>query len=139
MGSVKLIKNAVMTMHQADNDLGSRPDPLDHLFQSLRHSKEERPDPDFYGRVIDRIQAAHDNSIWSFAQTRAVTNLALVLCSVTLLLATALLYEDSRYSNWQVNHSPSADGIASVTGSADEQRKAVLMNLVSYSVHDAER
>src|ERR1700722_14270274 len=99
------------------------------LFQSLRNSAAESPDPGFSERVMQRIQRAPPASIWSFTQSKSTSNEVFAFAALTVLLAILAVCQES--TDIMVDPEPT-DRIFPVTGSLNEQRDAVLFNIAAY-------
>jgi len=121
---------------------------LDGLLAELKAPEEVTPAPGFYARVMDRIESQRSNSIWSaFLEPIFGRRLALASGVLMLLLGAALFVPGS-----EVDDELSAQGRVSVTvnenepapvlaydtaamDGRDQDKNAVLVNLVTYQEH----
>ena len=104
------------------------------LLRSLRTTEEMDPRPGFYARVMERIEAQTDTSIWSvFLQPAFARRLAVASATLALLLGTYLIGtepgDQSRPASVVATQSASFPDDAQ---HVDQQRDAVLVNLASY-------
>ena len=103
---------------------------LDLLLAELKAPEELTPHAGFYARVMDRIESQRSKSIWSIF-TEPLFGRRLVMASglLMLILGAALFVPGSEFEDEM-----SAVGQPSVafTMPADQDKDAVLMNLVTY-------
>jgi hypothetical protein len=118
---------------------------LDRLLAGLKAPEEVCPAPGFYARVMDRIETQRTNSIWSaFLSPIFGRKLAVASCVLMLLLGAALFVPGSEVDEelWahgsstvvtvESDRAPSA--MLPIDG-PDQDKDAVLMNLVTYQEH----
>jgi len=104
------------------------------LLRSLSAGEEMDPRPGFYARVMERIEAQTDSSIWSvflqpaFARRLAVASATLALLLGTYLIGTEPGEQPGPAAVVATQSVPFADDAQHV----DQQRDAVLVNLASY-------
>lgn len=114
--------------HLSENEFSDAD--LDLLLAELKAPEEISPRPGFYARVIDRIESQRSKSIWSVF-TEPLFGRRLVVASgvLMLILGAALFVPGSEFDD-----EVAAMGQASVVISAapDQDKDAVLMNLVTY-------
>lgn len=129
-----------------DGPLGGRQiseSDLDRLLVELKAPEEVSPAPGFYGRVRDRIETQRNKSIWAvFLQPMFGRRLALASAVLMLILGGALFVPGS-----EVDDQLLAEGQGSVIvgngqsgalqpfETPDQDRNAVLVNLVTYQEH----
>jgi len=102
------------------------------LLQSLRDVEEMDPRPGFYARVMERIEAQTDLSIWSvFLQPAFARRLAVASATLAVLLGTYLISTEPGEQPG-VATAVTAQS-AQLADEAQQQRDAVLVNLASYN------
>lgn len=101
-------------------------------------SEEMEPSPGFYARVMERIEARAENSIWSvFIDSPFGKRLAYASLTLALLLGTyvvALETEDGHFSGSQPIVAEHQQQPAQMVAgdNSEQQRDAVLVNFASY-------
>jgi len=116
---------------------------LDQILDELKAPGEVCPAAGFYGRVMDRIDAQRSKSIWAvFLQPMFGRRLAVASGVLMLILGAALFVQGSEMDDQLMAESQQRvvvidDGQAAVQpiGSPDQDKNAVLVNLVTYQEH----
>ncbi len=111
------------------------------LLHTLRPARDVEPRAGFYARVIERIEAQKQNSLWSiFLEPAFGRRIAVAALSLALLMGVYLFSSESRenahagvFQTRQQIALPGEDRVAPVLGAGEEQdRGAVLVNLATY-------
>jgi anti-sigma factor RsiW len=105
------------------------------LLRKLRAPAGMEPAPGFYARVMQRIEERAKDSIWgAFIDSRFGKRLAYASLATAIALGSYVI--GSELSDGHLGGPPviaeQLGGNATVTGSLDERRDAVLVNFASY-------
>jgi hypothetical protein len=112
------------------------------MLKTLKAPAEMEPSAGFYARVMQRIEASARRSIWwvfvysPIGKRVAYVSLALSLALGTYMVAAESTDDDAVHALVQKAHGNRNHFDALVTGSADEQRAAVLANFVAHPVSE---
>jgi hypothetical protein len=105
------------------------------MLKTLRPSEEFEPTAGFYARVMQRIEATAKRSIWwVFVYSPIGKRVAYASLALTVAMGTYMITAESLDGHLTAGAMAAAQDHfdAVVTGSADEQRAAVLENFVAH-------
>ena len=108
------------------------------LLRDFKARAEMEPQPGFYARVMERIEAQGVASIWSlffespFGRRIAVASMALALLLGVYLVTTERSAEPIGIANQPAQMLPGEDQPALTLGGGTPDRDSVLVNLVTY-------
>jgi predicted anti-sigma-YlaC factor YlaD len=111
-----------------------------HLLKTLQSPAEVEPSAGFYARVMQRIEESARRSIWwVFVYSPIGKRLAYASLALSIALGTYMVTAESRDGDLTFRasaHKSRSHFDAVVSGSADEQRAAVLENFVAHPVSE---
>ena len=126
-------------MHEPGKNVGPSPNgwkaqlsdgDLDLLLAELKAPEEVSPRPGVYARVMDRIESQRSKSIWSVFTEPLFGRRLVVASGVLMLMLGAALFVPN--SDLDDELAAKAQTAVVVTSAPDQDKDAVLMNLVSY-------
>ena len=103
---------------------------LDLLLAELKAPKEVSPHAGFYARVMERIDAQRPKSIWSVFMEPLFGRRLVVVSGVLMLVLGAALFVPGSEIEDEIG--AKAQSAMVLVGSPDQDKDAVLVNLVTY-------